>query len=53
MIEEESGSFGTVLDFGSKGSWFDTHRSHCVVSLSKTLYPLLNTGSTKEDMKTI
>ena len=23
--------------------------NHCVVSLSKTLYPLLSTGSTKED----
>ena len=25
--------------------------SHCVVSLSKTLYPLLSTGSTKEERK--
>ena len=25
-------------------------RSHCVVSLSKTLYPLLSTGSTQHDL---
>ena len=26
-----------------------TSGGHCVVSLSKTLYPLLSTGSTQED----
>ena len=30
-------------------SWRRTAGSHCVVSLSKTLYPLLSTGSTQED----
>ena len=28
---------------------FVLHSSHCVVSLSKTLYPLLNTGLAQED----
>ena len=28
----------------------DTDRRHCVVSLSKSLYPLLSTGSTQDDM---
>ena len=28
-----------------------THQRHCVVSLSKTLYPLLSTGSNHEDGK--
>ena len=28
---------------------FKLHRRHCFVSLSKTLYPLLSTGSTQED----
>ena len=34
----------------TKGCLFETHRrlSHCVVSLNKTLYPLLSTGSTQE-----
>ena len=30
------------------GRWFEPHQSHCVVSLSKTLYPLLSTGSAQE-----
>ena len=33
----------------SKGREFETHQRYCVVSLSKTLYPLLSTGSTQED----
>ena len=35
--------------------YFMTHQGHCDVSLdslSKTLYPQLNTGSTQEDKKT-
>ena len=28
--------------------WFKPPWRHCIVSLSKTLYPLLFTGSTKE-----
>ena len=31
----------------SKGQLFKTHWRHCVVSLSKTFYPLLKTGSTQ------
>ena len=48
---ECSGSDSIALDWGSKGCWFMLHRrrSHWVVSLSKTLYPLLSTGSTQED----
>ena len=33
------------------GCWFKSHQRHCVVSLSKTIYPLLSTGSTKETCK--
>ena len=35
-----------TLDWGLKGCWLETnhHRIHCVVSLSKTLNPLLITG---------
>ena len=40
---------GRVLDSRSRGWGFKPHRRHCVVSLSKTLYPLLRTGSTQED----
>ena len=49
---ECSGSVGRALDRGLKGCWFELHRrrSLCVVSLSKTLYPLLSTGSTQEDL---
>ena len=38
---------------GSKGRLFETHKSHCVVSLDKTLDPLLRNGSTKEDRQEI
>ena len=37
-----------VLDLGSKGHQFKTHWNQCVVSLSKTLYPMLSTGSAQE-----
>ena len=33
-----------MLDLGSRDRWFEPHRKHCVVSLSKTFYPLLCTG---------
>ena len=48
---EHSGSVGRALDLGLHGCWFEPHglQSHCVVSLSKTLYLLLITGSTQED----
>ena len=39
---------GRVLDLGSKGFCLETCWRHCVVSLSKTLYPLLSTGLTPE-----
>ena len=39
---------GSVLDWGLKCCWFELHQwlSHCVVSLSKTLYLLLSIGAT-------
>ena len=40
---------GRVLDYGTRGCRLEPHRSHCVESLSKTLNPLLSTGSTQED----
>ena len=44
--EERSGSVGRMFGLESKGREFETHRRHCVVPLSKTLYPLLIAGST-------
>ena len=44
---ECSGLVGRVLDMGSKGSKFETHRRDCV----KKIYPLLSIGSTQEDRK--
>ena len=41
---------GRVLESRSRGFGFEPHWRHCVVSLSKTLYPLLSTGSTQEDL---
>ena len=38
-----------VLESRSRGCRFEPHQSHCIVSLSKTLYPLLSTGLTQED----
>ena len=29
--------------------WVEPHQRHCIVSLIKTLYPLLSTGSTQKD----
>ena len=40
-----------VLDSGFKGCEFETHWRHCIVSLSKTLYPLLTNGSNREERK--
>ena len=40
---------GRVIDSGSRGYGFEPHRRHCVLSLSKTLYPSLSTGSTQAD----
>ena len=36
---------GRVLDSRSRGGGFGPHRRHCVVSLSKTLYPLYTVDS--------
>ena len=33
-----------VLDPRLRGCRFEPHKSHCIVSLSKTHYPLLSTG---------
>ena len=43
---------GRALDWGLKGCYFKTHsrRSHCVVTLSKTLYLLLSFGSIQEGL---
>ena len=40
---------GRVLDSGSRGWGLEPHLRHCLLSLSKTLYPLLSTCSTKEN----
>ena len=37
-----------VLDWGLKGCLFETHQSHCVLSLRKIFYLLLSTGSIPE-----
>ena len=39
---DRSGSVGRALDLRSKGREFETHQRHCVMSLDKTLHPLLN-----------
>ena len=46
-----NGSVCRVIYLGSRGRYFETHRIHCAVALSKTFYRLLITGSTKEDRK--
>ena len=43
---------GRVLDLRLRCCWFEPHWRHFVVSLSKTLYPMLSLlclGSTEED----
>ena len=37
-----------VHDSRSRGCGLELHHRHCVVSLSKTLYPLLSTGTTEK-----
>ena len=51
QCKDGSGSVGVVLDLGLKVRKLKTQRRQCVVSLSKTLYPLLSTGLTWEDRK--
>ena len=41
---------GRVLDSRQRGGGFQSHRRHCVLSLSKTHLSLLSTGSTHEDL---
>ena len=43
-------SFEETVSYFKK-SFTHIHRSYCVVPVSKTLYLLLNTGSTQEDKK--
>ena len=38
---------GRALDWGLKGFWLESHRRHWVLSLNRTLYPLLSTGSSQ------
>ena len=40
---------GGVLDLRPRGSGFEPHWRHCVLSLRKAHLSLLSTGSTKED----
>ena len=42
---------GRVLNFGLQGHLIESHQRQCILSLSKTLYTLLSTGSTQEDRK--
>ena len=42
---------GRVVDLRSKGRWLETYWRHYVVSLSKTLYPVLRTGLIQEESK--
>ena len=37
-----------MVDLRLKGHKFKTHRRHCIVSLSKALYPLLSTSSSRK-----
>ena len=50
-VKEHSDLIDRVLDWGSKGCWFQTHHqwSHSVVSLSNVLYPLHTVVPTKSD----
>ena len=42
---------GSVVECKTLNGGIETHRRHCVVSVSKTLYPQLSTGSTQVDRK--
>ena len=45
IIKYLHGGVGRALDWGSRGCWLEPSSwlSHCVVSLSQSLYPLLST----------
>ena len=49
FLNEEHGDL--VVDLSLNGRCLENHWMHCVVSLSKTLYSLLISSSTKEDRK--
>ena len=38
---------GSVLDLGTKGTYFEIHKRHCVVFLNKILHPVLSTSVTQ------
>ena len=38
-----------MLNLGPRGCGFETHRRHCIVSLSNTYLSLLRRGSTQEE----
>ena len=42
-----------VLNLGSKGHKFNTHREHCFVFMRKSPYILLSTGSAQENVSTL
>ena len=43
-------AFGRVLELRMRGCRFVPYGRHCIVYISKTLYSLLSTGSTQEDL---
>ena len=47
------GAMAYQVYLGLKGRWFERHRRYCVVSFSKTLYPLPSTESTCKTIKHI
>ena len=49
-IEGAQWHSGRVLNLRSRDRWFKPHWRLCVVSLSKSLYPLLSTDSTQETL---
>ena len=50
LLDEGNGWERSGRELFSLGCGFEPHRGHSVVSLSKTHYSLLNTGSTEEDL---
>ena len=48
-IQNDASLDVSIYSQGSKGCEFEPHQRHCVVSLSKTYYSLLCTGSSQED----
>ena len=44
LLRRSGADSGRVLDLRSRGHWFKPDWRLCVVSVSKTFYPLLSTG---------